>query len=343
MCLRQLSEAQCDPAWVILNRECATVLAVGVWMLWKGRRGQRSLLDGRTLRRVLAAAVLTQLLANLCSQWAMGTVGLAVTIPASFGTTIAGGAVLGWAVLHERISLRSVVAVGVILASLSLLGVGSGQVADATSGNMTVSSSSLRIVGGVLAACAAGVIFAILNVTTCHSVRRTASPVTIGFLISLVGVVSLGPLCLYRLGIGYWFHMPVERTILATIAGLLNFIAFAAQGYALQRTTLIHANIVSASQVAMAAVAGIVLFHEMPSVGLLLGVGLTLIGVVGAGSPQQADLATQCRQAPNTRQRLQLQRDMTDRHGNDSGEHKHDVTTAERHTHAKAAGQNLWG
>ena len=57
-------------------------------------------------------------------QWALGIVGLAISIPAIFGAMITGGAVLGHFWLGERVSRRSMAAIGLLLASLVLLGTG---------------------------------------------------------------------------------------------------------------------------------------------------------------------------------------------------------------------------
>jgi drug/metabolite transporter (DMT)-like permease len=48
----------------------------------------------------------------------------------------------------------------------------------------------------------------------------------------------------------------------------------------LARTTVIHANVLNASQVAMAALAGIFLFAEPLTPWLTLGVVLTICGII---------------------------------------------------------------
>ena len=58
--------------------------------------------------------------------------------------------------------------------------------------------------------------------------------------------------------------------------------------HGLQRTTVVHANVVNASQVAMAAMAGMALFHEPPNPWVLLGVGLTIVGIVWIDRPAEA-------------------------------------------------------
>ena len=71
-------------------------------------------------------------------------------------------------------------------------------------------------------------------------------------------------------------------------AGVFNLIGFLALIHGLQRTTVVHANVVNASQVAMAALAGMALFHEPPNPWVLLGVGLTIVGIVWIDRPAEA-------------------------------------------------------
>ena len=51
---------------------------------------------------------------------------------------------------------------------------------------------------------------------------------------------------------------------------------------------MVHANVVNASQVAMAAVAGMALFREPPNPWVLLGVGLTIVGHLWIDRPAEA-------------------------------------------------------
>jgi drug/metabolite transporter (DMT)-like permease len=66
---------------------------------------------------------------------------------------------------------------------------------------------------------------------------------------------------------------------------VLNLIGFVSLISGLQRITVAHANIISASQVGMAAVAGILLFHEPPNLWLVLGVCLTIVGIARFDRP----------------------------------------------------------
>ena len=75
-------------------------------------------------------------------------------------------------------------------------------------------------------------------------------------------------------------------------AGIGNILAFVALTKALQLTTLLHVNLLNASQVAMAAVTGILLFDEAVTVPLVVGVLLTIVGLtlmrpVGSKEPER--------------------------------------------------------
>jgi Na+/H+ antiporter NhaC len=64
------------------------------------------------------------------------------------------------------------------------------------------------------------------------------------------------------------------------LAGLCNFVAYLSLTRALQLTNLIYINALNATQVAMASVAGVVLFDEVPSRALAAGVALTICGLL---------------------------------------------------------------
>jgi drug/metabolite transporter (DMT)-like permease len=233
----------------------------------------------------LLVGLLIQVVGNVCAQWALGVVGLAVTIPAVFGIMIASGAVLGRVWLGEHVSFRSMAAITLLLASLVLLGQGAESAGRLIAGSDTVAPSLLVLVLAVAAAGLAGAVFAILNITIRHSVTRTTLPTAVAFLIPLTGAVSLGLISVCRLGLEPFWHTPWRQLALMAAAGVLNLIGFLGLIHGLQRTTVVHANALNASQVAMATVAGMALFHEPPNPWLLLGVGLTILGILWIDRP----------------------------------------------------------
>ena len=288
ICMRQLTAMHCDTFWAVFNRELVATVVVGVWLLWQAVRGRRWLPAGRELGLLLLVGLLIQVAGNVCVQWSLGVVGLAVTIPAMFGAMIASGAVIGRVWLGERVSNRSITAVAMLLGSLALLGIGAKAAGCSIAEAKAMTPNPLLMVLAVAAAGLAGTVYALLCAVIRRSVTGNTSPAAVAFLVTLMGFVGLGPICVYRLGVPALLETPVDQFILMIAGGVFNLGAFLALIHGLQRTTVVHANAVNASQVAMAAVAGIALFAEPPTVWLLLGVCLTIFGIVWIDRPAEA-------------------------------------------------------
>lgn len=288
ICLRFLA-GHASQVQVICVKEFVTVAVVGPWLVYQGRRGLRAWPKPSSLVPLVLVGLATQLVANLGLLWALGIVGLAVTIPAALGIALAGSAVLGRVVLGERVSPRSWMAVALLIASIVLLKMGADR------GIRLTAVDPLRVTLAVGAACLAGVTFAALSVTIRHSVTGQVSPYAVVFIVTGMGVVSLAPLSLWQLGIEGWGQTPPGDLAIMLFAGAFNLIAFLAISKGLQLTTIVHANVLSASQVAMAAVAGLLLFAEPLSVQLVLGICLTIVGMMlidrpaGEPAPEAAE------------------------------------------------------
>jgi drug/metabolite transporter (DMT)-like permease len=101
-------------------------------------------------------------------------------------------------------------------------------------------------------------------------------------------VPLMGTLCYVPLGL--WGSGPSALTtvtpwqwVAILAAGVLNLGAFAAYTKGLQSTPVASANVLNASQVALGAVTGILLFAEPPGPWLTLGIVLTIAGMILIG------------------------------------------------------------
>jgi len=286
--MRQLTAMHSDPVWAVFNRELVTPVVIGAWLVLQAARGRPSLPSLGEIVMLAAVGILIQLAGNVCVQWSLGVVGLAVTIPAMFGAMITGGALIGRFWLGERVSGRSITAVAMLLASLALLGVGAETAGRAIAQADARPPNTLIMVLGVAAAGLGGAVYALLSAVLRRAVTRSTTPPAAAFLVTLMGIVCLGPICYYRLGLPKMLETPPEQFGLMIAAGVFNLIAFMALINGLQRTTVVHANAVNASQVAMAAVAGVLLFAEPPTAWVLSGVCLTVFGIVWIDRPKDA-------------------------------------------------------
>ncbi len=287
--MRQLTVLECDPTWAVFNRELVTTVAVAPWLIYRAASGQSTLPWGWTLVQLLAGGVLIQLGGNVGVQWAFGVVGLAVTVPVVFAANIVGGALLGRLCLGEHVSRRSMTAIAMLFASLVLLGIGaeaSHALQSRSSGNWEA-SGRIMLALGVAVAAVAGTTYATLNIVIRRAVTLTTPPSAVAFLVPAVGVISLGAPTVFQHGVPPWTATSWPQLGLMAAAGISNLVGFLALINGLQRTTVVHANAISASQVAMAALAGVALFSEPPNPWLLGGICLTIAGVLRIDRPAE--------------------------------------------------------
>lgn len=286
--LRQLATDN-DPLWITCMKAVPTfgvacaLIAYRAWfhsLTWPSRRA---------LLAIVVSALFVQLGGNVMWQWSLGVLGLALTVPVSFGTLITGSAVLGRACLGEPITGRSLVSMLLLIASIVVLAFD----AEETSRYLPVASSSSSrgavVALGVAAASTAGVAYALVAVVVRTSIRQISIAMTL-LLISGTGVVALGMASIARLGLSeLWQTRPLDFLYML-LAGTFNAIGFFALGKSLRLVSVVHANVLNASQAAIAVVTGILLFHEPSSWALVAGVLLTILGLaIVRSEPHSSD------------------------------------------------------
>jgi drug/metabolite transporter (DMT)-like permease len=284
VCLRQLAAIQIDPAWVICIKETVSVGIVGPWLLWRVARGERFLFPWRALAVLAAAGLAVQLAGNLSIQWAFGVVGLAISMPLVFGINLTASGLIGMFIFRELLSARSIIAICLVILSVTLLSIGVTET-DSWADSLPAASSTPIVLLGIGAACLGGAMFATLGAAIRYSAGFHVSvPVTV-VVVTGIGVVVLGTISLIRLGPNGMLATEPRALAWMIASGTFNLIAFALIIKGLQLTTLVHANVLNASQVALGAMAGIFLFHESHNSWLLAGIILTVVGVILFGQP----------------------------------------------------------
>ncbi|NQT16973.1 MAG: DMT family transporter [Planctomycetes bacterium] len=285
ICLRKLAVLEADEMWVTCMKEVVTVAVIGPWILLRACRGHPVLPPPRLLVALILTGLAVQLAGNLSVQWALGVVGLAITLSAIFGVMLAAAALFGFVFLGERVAPRALAAIALLILAVVLLELGAGIANGTTADSQGQAAGSLWIALGVAAACLAGLMFATLSTVIRKTVSARVPITTIVFVITGMGVLSLGSLSLWRLGPKTLLHTDPQQMAWMLAAGTFNLVAFLAITKGLQLTTVVHANVLNASQVAMGAVAGIILFHESLNQWMILGVCLTVVGAILIGRP----------------------------------------------------------
>jgi len=270
------SVKHCDPVWVSAIKAVPTVDCMAPWLLAMHSRGQRILPAWRITFMIAAAGLFGQLVGNTSFQWALGEVGVALTVPLSLGGMIVSAAILGRIFLHEPVTPRAAISLGILLMAICVLSLGAG---DARVSVVKTAATPLELAAGVAAGCLAGFAYSVLNVVIRYAVLRGMPLPTTLFIVATGGLVSLSAIAWTRIGPAGMIATKPQDLTLMLLAGGCNTLAFLALTKSLQLTSVVYVNALNATQAALAALAGVLIFREAFSPWLVQGVLLTILGL----------------------------------------------------------------
>lgn len=268
-----------DPVWIIWLKETITIVPLIPYVVWWWGRREGACGSLRPFGGLVIVGLLTNTIATPGLVWAMGVVGVAVAVPASLGVNLVTCAALGRMYLGERVTGKTVLAAVLLLLSVSFLSVGAQQV-NASLATSALAAGPLWVAVAVLASVVAGLVYGGLNVVIRRAATHGMAMGTIAFLVPAMGSAALGPICLWRFGVSGLLAAAPEDLAVMVACGGLNLLAFLAIIQGLKITSVVHANVLAASQAAMAAVGGLVFFNEAASPALAAGVSLTILGTL---------------------------------------------------------------
>lgn len=267
----------CDPVWVSAVKAVPTVVAMIPVMAAMVSRGRKVLPPPAMLAAIGVGGLIGQLGGNISFQWALGQIGVALTVPLSLGGMIVGAAILGRIFLYEPVTLKAALALTLLLAAIGVLSLGAE---DAGRSVAQTTLPTWQLAAGVTAACLSGTAYAILNVILRYCITRGAPLPTTLFTVSIVGLISLGLISWLRSDQnGMWKTTPAQLGLMLA-AGLCNTVAFISLTKSLQLTSVVYVNALNATQATLATLAGVLIFGEALSPWLAIGVGLTIAGLM---------------------------------------------------------------
>jgi drug/metabolite transporter (DMT)-like permease len=255
------------------------------WALSRYRGGLPVFPSKREIGILILVALAVQLIGNVGSLWAMGKVGLVIAIPTNSGSQLLTCALFGWLILGERVTFRSGIALGALMIALVLLGFG----ADAARGSLSPSNSAAAMVGlAVSVSLLVGVVYAAMSIAMRRAMNQSVEACAILFFFSGIGVTTMWPLSVYHEGLSGMISTPPDVFAWMLAASFFNLVGFLSFAKGLQLTTVVHANFLNASQVALLALAGMTFFQEPKNPWLILGVMVTLVGIMLIDRPPEA-------------------------------------------------------
>ena len=281
-CLRELT-VECDRFWALAVKESVAAVVVGPWIALQIARGKMRLPGRRAIAALVMAGLVSQVVGNLPCMWAFSVVGLSVVLPVMFGAYMTAGVVLGRVFLGETVSARSLLAVGLLISAVVLLSMGAGTANQAIAAGAKVQTGAFWVGLAIAASAMAGVAFCVMAVVIRRATNDDTSPMIVAFIMPVMGPLCFGPLGLATSGWDGLTSCSSTQFALMLAAGAINLVSFLSLIHGLRRVPVAHANVLSASQVAMGAVIGMTVFGEPPGPWLVLGVTLTIVGMVVIG------------------------------------------------------------
>ncbi|MCP4192055.1 MAG: DMT family transporter [Planctomycetaceae bacterium] len=270
-----------DPSWVTCVKAVPTVIAFGPLVIRRLLRHERLFESSADLTRTILVAIISQITGNIFFQWSLGVVGLAISVPLTLGALIASGALLGRWILKDAITVRMAIASCILIFAFCILSVGAPAAnAAMASLDSRIPLTSIWITMGVAAACISGISYTLLNISIRFSSNRGTPQSSLLFTVGVVGVLFLGGITFARHGFS-----PLQETSSADWirlfgAGICNVTAFWALTKALHLASVVFVNALNASQTAMAAIAGVIIFNEPLTAAMIIGTGLTVVGLL---------------------------------------------------------------
>ncbi len=251
--------------------------AASAWVVVgiRALRGIRSLPSRNLLPILIGAGVTMQLGGNLMFQLGLGLGGLSLTVALTFAAIIVSSALFARVLLGEPIARRTVWSMCLLVPAVAVLRFG----ADAASAAMLETVPVWAVPAVIAAGLTAGMSYGIGGVAIRRAQTQRLTVAATIAVISTTGVLVVGSLSMVLMGPAGIRSLPAEAMRTALLGGVGNAIAFFSICGALRYLSVVRANLINSLQVALAAVAGVVFFHEPATVWLILGCTMTIIGL----------------------------------------------------------------
>ncbi|MGB7345403.1 MAG: DMT family transporter [Pirellulaceae bacterium] len=262
-----------DPFLVSAVKAAPTLITMGPFLIWMAATHRTIATSYAIVPRFIAVSLIGQFIGNAAFQVALGVIGLAASVPITLGTLIIGGAVLGRIMLGEPVRTKTIMAMVTLISAVVVL-----SLPGATSAPVE-STSSLPLWVGAMCAVASGAAYALFGVVVRQALTGGMSAPAIMFVSGLVGTISLWAFCMTRMSVAEVLAVNSADWTMMIAAGVFNTIAFVALSTALKALPVVAVNLINATQVAMAAIAGVILFAEPVTWPLLTGIVLTFVGL----------------------------------------------------------------
>lgn len=287
LALRQLAIPN-DPGWAVwvtATKAIPASLIAWFMIILQWSKGEPGLPPARLIWRLILVGLVMQYAGNFMFQWSLSLGGLAVTVPICFSMLIISGAWMSRLVCGEEISPKTMGAIGILIVSVALLSSGAGAATESMGHDLSPLTTVLAVASAAVSGMAYGATGVVVRRLVTGSLTIPSSLVVL----STTGAVTMTAHALILDGSTKLLANSEEHWPAIIGAGVMNAAAFFAVAGALKRIPVTFLNILNASQNAMCAIGGVLLFAEPMTWPLVIGCGLTIFGILLVDRGKPAD------------------------------------------------------
>lgn len=275
--LRYVSTA--NPVWVAFIKSLPTIALALPWLLIAASRDRSHWPRPRVVAMLIGGGIAGQIGGNICFQWSLDVIGLALAVPLTTGSLIIVGAIMARFLLGETISRRNLTACGIMILAVCLLSLEAPTALQAIRSTTGRGDWKLAMLG-VAAACVPGIGYSLQNIAIRRALGNGTHIAAALLTVSTTGAIVAATWLQSTVGLVAIADATTSRMLsVMIIAGICNAAAFVAISEALRVTPIWFVYALSSSQVAMAAICGVWFFSEPLSVILIAGCLMTVFGL----------------------------------------------------------------
>jgi len=290
VCFKELKTLEIDIRWTLCLKEMVCVFCVTPVILVQIFRRRYVWPSWSWIVFLLIGAFVCQFIGARLHIWAIGTIGLVISIPLMQASNLVGSVGIGRVFLGERVAPRCWLAIGVMLTAIGCLFFGPKS-PDVETMAQPLAGNTLWI--GGLGAVTAGLAYSFYIVFLRRTSNSRQMPVTfIAVLVTGIGAVIFGFEFLRDHGFrisAFWNDLPPRALLLVGASGLFNMIGFLFQIHGLRHIMVARAQMISVLQIVIGTLFGVFFYHEMTNMMVWLGLAFTVLGIYIVSTPDKKE------------------------------------------------------
>ena len=271
----------CDPVWVSCIKAIPTILVVLPWLVWRYKNVERKICPPNLVLGLVLLSMASHFFGNVGFQWSLNKIGISLAVPICLGVLIVTGALVDWWFLKDRPSGRTIWSMMILISAVVVLSTGGKEAFAQLKATLDAPDANPYLLAlAVGAVIVSGINYGFFGAVIKVVGNRGVSQPAIMTIISTTGFIFLLVISAFNGALEVDRNLELEHLFQMTLAGICNAIAFVALVSALKVLSVTRYNLVNASQAALGAICGAVIFHEPVSAWMVGGIMLTVIGLM---------------------------------------------------------------